>query len=108
MASFPASLEGVLTRFLRAVSRDVAVSAAYLFGSATRGEMESGSDIDVAVVSEDFRGMRRVDVVALLLSKTRGCAVDLQPIGLTPEDLDRGEDVVAKAVLTTGVPLSWK
>ena len=89
--------------FLSAVREELPVDAAYVFGSAARGEAREDSDLDVAVVSTAFRGMRRVDTIALLLAKTRGLGVDLQPVGLAPEDLTDVDDAVARTVASDGI-----
>lgn len=44
------------------IENGIDVSEAYLFGSATRGELNKDSDIDVAVVSRAFEGLLFHDV----------------------------------------------
>lgn len=95
-----------LSSFIAEARADLPIEAAYLFGSAARGDSREGSDIDIAVVSPRFRGMRRVDVIALLFEKTRGLGFDLQPVGLCPEDLGDEDNVIAKAIADDGVPLA--
>ncbi|HUT79230.1 MAG TPA: nucleotidyltransferase domain-containing protein [Polyangia bacterium] len=95
-----------LSSFMAAVRADLSVEAAYLYGSVARGESEEGSDVDIAVVSPAFRGMRRVDVIAFLFERTRGLGFDLQPIGLCPEDLGDEDNVIARAIADDGVPLA--
>ena len=89
--------------FIAAVQEDIPVEAAYVFGSVARGDANEDSDLDVAVVSPHFRSMRRIDAIVLLLSKTTGLGIDLQPIPMTPEDLASEDDVVARAVAAHGI-----
>ncbi len=103
MGQLSPRVKAILARFVAAVRAEVPVDAVYVFGSAARGEEREDSDLDVVVVSPAFRTMRRVDAIALLLSKTRGLGVDLQPVGLAPEDLADLDDVVARAVAAHGV-----
>ena len=102
MDTIDPALKGVLEAFLDAVAVEVPVKAAYLYGSRARGDAAQDSDVDVVVVSDAFRGMRRADTIALLLLKTRGLRVDLQPVGLAPEDLDNGDEMT-RAILSEGV-----
>jgi predicted nucleotidyltransferase len=44
-----------INRFLRLLKNDFNIQAAYLFGSAAKGKANSWSDIDIAIVSQDFR-----------------------------------------------------
>jgi len=92
-----------LNAFIAAVQEDVPVEAAYVFGSVARGDSGEDSDLDVAVVSPRFRSMRRIDAIILLLSKTTGLGIDLQPVPMSPEDIARKEDVVAQAVAAHGI-----
>jgi predicted nucleotidyltransferase len=95
-----------LSSFIALVRADISVEAAYLYGSAARGDAREGSDVDIAVVSPRFRGMRRVDVIALLFEKTRGLGFDLQPVGLCPEDLGDEDNVIARAIADDGMSLA--
>jgi predicted nucleotidyltransferase len=52
----------------------IKVDQVILFGSYATGWSRKGSDIDVAVVSEDFRGMnllKRLETIGLALAKAR-------------------------------------
>lgn len=44
----------------------ISISAAYLFGSYAKGKANEWSDIDVALVSDNFSGIRFYDVEKLL------------------------------------------
>ncbi|MCD4750061.1 MAG: nucleotidyltransferase domain-containing protein [Thermoanaerobaculales bacterium] len=105
MDSLSPEVMKALDVFIAAVREVVPVEAAYVFGSVARGDASEDSDLDVAVVSAHFRSMRRIDAITLLLSKTTGLGIDLQPIPMTPEDLASKEDVVARAVAEHGVQL---
>jgi uncharacterized protein len=106
MAALPDHLRKTLLGYVAAVNRDVPVLAVYVFGSQARGTAGPDSDVDLAVVSKAFRGMRRVDAGALLIARTEGLGLDIQPVGLTPEDLADESDPIAQAVRTDGVELS--
>ena len=44
----------------------ISISAAYLFGSYAKGKANEWSDIDVALVSDNFSGIRFYDVEKLI------------------------------------------
>jgi uncharacterized protein len=59
----------------------------YLFGSQARGDAEEGSDVDVAMVLDDFDSVftefdRTLDLVAAL-SLERDCLISVMPLKLT-------------------------
>ena len=105
MAQIAPVVQEALTRFLNAVQRDMKVDAAYLFGSIARGQSGPDSDVDIAVVSEAFRAMQRVDTIEWLIAKTRGLGVDLQPIGFSPEEMNDSENSFARTIVTEGISL---
>ncbi len=91
-------LETVRT-FLRELGRVVRLEGAYLFGSYARGDWLRESDVDLVVVSPDFRGMgfaERLDLVNGLAWRLR-LRPHLEVIPLTPEELERGNVVVRDA-----------
>ena len=55
MAEIPAAVRRSVNEFLAAVAKERRIiTAAYLYGSETRGQAGPWSDIDVAVISPDF------------------------------------------------------
>ena len=61
----------------------------YVFGSRVRGDWLKTSDIDVVIVSEDFRGMsflERLDLVERVQWE-EGISPHIEAIPLTPEEL---------------------
>src|SRR5262245_48151013 len=51
-------LNEIISQFYRAVSSEINVKAVYLFGSYAKGTNTPYSDIDLAIVSDDFEGVR--------------------------------------------------
>ncbi len=57
----------VLEKFLRALERrGIRVEEAYAFGSRVRGDWLENSDIDVVIVSEDFKNMKFLERLDLM------------------------------------------
>ena len=59
MAHIPFEIEEKITRYLDELRKNnIPVSKAYLFGSYARGTYNRWSDIDIALVSDCFKGDR--------------------------------------------------
>ncbi len=85
--------------FISELRKVVEVEEAYLFGSYARGDWLKLSDIDLIVVSKDFRDMRfteRLDLVNEIAWKLR-ISPPLEVIPLTPEELARGGVLIEDA-----------
>ena len=104
MGQVSSDLKEPLEVFRRNVRRRIRVEAVWLFGSRARGDARPDSDVDLIVVSPDFRGLDLVERSRLI----RPCweadiSVDILPY--TPEEFDRlrqGITLVRTAV-TEGV-----
>ncbi|MBI3189609.1 MAG: nucleotidyltransferase domain-containing protein [Ignavibacteriales bacterium] len=63
----------LIQQFVEIVSPVISIKSLYLFGSYATGTMREYSDIDVAVVSDDFQGIRFTDrqrINKLLIERT--------------------------------------
>ena len=89
-------------RYLEQRLRDggVNVSRIVLFGSHARGRGTADSDLDVAIVSEDFRGrgiLERADMTTQAEVETiRKFLVPFDIVTLTPEEYESGTSLVAR------------
>ncbi|MFQ5613754.1 MAG: nucleotidyltransferase domain-containing protein, partial [Anaerolineae bacterium] len=80
-------LEEHLDRYLTEVRRKFRVQRAILYGSYAAGAPRPDSDIDLIVLSEDFRGMprlRRHQELGWLAWQARTAYIS--PLGFTPEE----------------------
>lgn len=87
--------------FLDAVSRERRITAAYLYGSETRGQAGPWSDIDVAIVSPDFADDLFAAQLALMLLAAK---VDerIEPRAFTPESF-HPNNPLASEIQDTGI-----
>lgn len=80
-------------------ARGLSISKFILFGSQARGGATAGSDIDIAIVSVDFRGkdiFKRVELIKEAERATiREFMVPLDIVPLTPEELENGCSLIA-------------
>lgn len=76
--------------------------AVYLFGSYVKGTAGKWSDIDVAVLSDSFgKNMNKSEETLWKLSV--GADSRIEPIGITPEDFEKGLSLLASEIKKTGV-----
>ena len=75
-------------------AEDIRVIQMILFGSYATGKARKGSDIDVAVISQNFKGMnllQRLETIGLVLAKAR-IMEPIEAIGYTKEEFaSKGE-----------------
>ncbi len=78
------------------------ISAAYLFGSYARGSANEWSDIDVALVSDNFSGLRFYDIEKLLsVLKKYNHFIEFHPF--KKEDFNPDNDLFIKEIISTGI-----
>jgi len=85
----------------------IRVSRLILFGSYATGETKEGSDIDVAVISDDFKGMnllQRLETIGLAFAKAK-IMEPIEAIGYTEEEFTSkgkgtfiGDEVKSKGI----------
>lgn len=76
-------------KFIIAVRQQYRVERAFLYGSYARDEQHDGSDIDVVVISPDFRGkpkLERHQELHWIAWKAR--TTYISPLGFTPEEYE--------------------
>ncbi len=71
------------------------VVEAYLFGSYARGDWLDTSDVDLVIVSPDFRGMRMLDRLDLIakLQLRLGLGRWVEALPYTPEEFEEARRV---------------
>ena len=77
------------------------VEKAILFGSYAKGTYNEWSDIDLAVVSSDFKGIRIIDKENMV-SAISAVDYDISPLPYRPEDFTE-DDLFVKEILKTGI-----
>ncbi len=105
MAHVPQEIMQVLKNYLKNLSTEISIDKVILFGSYARGTTHKDSDINLAIISNDFKGKRRVDNINYLLLKAIDYDVDLEPFPFTPDEFIFQEGFI-KEVLRDGVEIS--
>ncbi|MEM2273978.1 MAG: nucleotidyltransferase domain-containing protein [Thermofilum sp.] len=104
-SSFEAALRAART-LLELLSQRIKVKEAYLFGSYAKGTWLKTSDVDLVVVSEDFRGMKfleRLDLINELQWKAQ-IKPFVEAIPLTPEEF---AERLQESALLRGASKHW-
>ncbi len=92
-------------RFARYASEKFRVRDVYLFGSYAQGTSREYSDIDVAIVSDDFLGDRFDDVKSLVKFMLRS-SIDIEIHPFKTEDFTPDNPFVEE-ILRTGKKIQW-
>ena len=79
----------------------IKVRSLYLYGSRAKGKAGRDSDLDVAIVSEDFSGDLIVDLKSILPALKKSDAA-IEPVFYRPEDF-REEDPLVWEIRHSGV-----
>ena len=95
-----------LLKFKERLSREFRIQRMILFGSRARGDHLRTSDIDLIVISEDFRGMHFLERIRRIARLWDG-DLRLEVLPYTPEELERKarEISIVSAALKEGVEI---
>ena len=84
-----AALDAIM-RFRKAIeSRGINISKLILYGSYARGDYREGSDIDLILISEDFRKHDYWSRIDILSEASYDVFAPLEVVGFTPEEWDQ-------------------
>ena len=62
MVKIPNKINSIIEKYLKLLKENgFSLNDAYLFGSYAKGNNTKWSDIDIAIVSDDFKGIRILD-----------------------------------------------
>lgn len=77
----------IIRNFLNEAKKVITIEKTILFGSYTIGKTEESSDIDIAVISADFRRVKPIDRLVLLGKIAwRAHTTQIEALGYTPEE----------------------
>ncbi|MBM2813473.1 MAG: nucleotidyltransferase [Ignavibacteria bacterium] len=86
MAQIPDKITEIIKKFVAEATKDnIKISEAILFGSYAKGTNHELSDIDIAVVSEDFEGVSFYDCQKLTDAMLR-TSIDIETHPYRPEE----------------------
>ncbi len=102
MADLPDKIQRIISQYLAALKEHgFQIQEAILFGSYARGNANQWSDIDLALVSNEFEGVRFTDKNKIR-KITISVSSDLEVLPFNPKDFTSGNPLV-KEILATGI-----
>ena len=105
MAQVPDKITKLLEQFIHELEiNQIHINKAILFGSYANGTFNEWSDIDLALVSDSFKGDRFKDRDLIRKIKL-AVSSSLEPIPYRPEDFTE-EDPFVKNIIDTGMNLT--
>ena len=102
MAAIPEKVKRTIREYLEMLEAEIPVSKAILFGSVANGTFNDGSDVDLAIFSDHFEHMSRVDSISYLLKKAIDFPIDLEPIAFTNGEYHERLGIVDE-IIRTGI-----
>lgn len=83
---------------------DLLIESIYVFGSYAKGSAREGSDIDVAVISPDFKSpWSALDYLLQKLPYGRGWVIE--PVGFNPSDFSNRYSSFINEIKTYGIKI---
>ncbi len=101
MAEKTSEINDILNKLIKALNENrIAISEAYLFGSYARSSNSEYSDIDVALVSDEFTGIRYLDIKKIgRIVRNIDYRIEVHPFSLK----DKGESMFLDEIIRTGI-----
>ncbi|HEX77383.1 MAG TPA: nucleotidyltransferase domain-containing protein [Dehalococcoidia bacterium] len=90
MVTTEADLKAIIRKFVDTL-KPVRVHKVILFGSYASGSPDEWSDIDIAVISDDFKRLGHNRTIRLLARAHRRCNASLEPLAFTLEEYERAD-----------------
>lgn len=104
MVKIPVKIKLVLDKYLQLLRENkISLKDAYLFGSYAKGNYTEWSDIDIALVSEAFEGIRIKDRDKIRRI-TLSVSSNIEVLPFNPKDFSL-ENPLAKEIIETGIRL---
>ncbi len=102
MDRIPESIQEIIAEYISNLGKDIPIEKVIIFGSYAKGSLNDFSDVDIAVFSDYFKGMKRTDSLYYLLLKAADYDIDLEPQGFTMDDYHNPVGLVSE-IIKTGV-----
>jgi predicted nucleotidyltransferase len=104
MVAIPPKILESIKHFLMKVSLEIPVKKAVLFGSFAKGTYDEESDVDLAIFSDYFEKISRVEGTTYLLIQAQEFDLDLEPVAFTEKEYEERLGIVDE-ILRTGIEI---
>lgn len=93
-----------IEKYIKKISKHYKIEAIILFGSYAKGIETKDSDIDIAIISSDFKDI--IDDGAKLIGLTWKIDTRIEPHPITTEDFQNVSNPFVKEVVDTGIKVA--
>ena len=93
-----------INKFIEEIKKHYNVTAIILFGSYAKGTENENSDIDIAVISDEFEDI--YDCMAVLMGMTWDIDARIEPHPITKEDYEKVSTPFVKEIVDTGIKVA--
>jgi len=105
MAQIPSEIIDLINEFIVLVKKDnIEIYKVILFGSYAKGDYNKHSDIDLAIVSPNFKEGEAIENMSNLLSKATELKADIQTFPFTIDEYNSPMGIMEE-ILNTGIEL---
>ena len=105
MAKIPSNIMNTIIEFIDLLKEEnIIVEKVILFGSYAKGTYREDSDIDLAIVSPNFKEEDCIENMTLLLCKANILKADIQTIPFSVEEYNEPKGIMEE-ILNTGIEL---
>lgn len=104
MVRIPESVQTVIKNYVSNLTREIDVGKVILFGSWAKGSMHDQSDVDLAIFSDYFEGVNRIDGIQFLVLRAMDYNIDIEPQAFTMDDYKEPIGIVEE-ILKTGIEI---
>lgn len=100
MARIPKEIKVTVQRFIKELGKEIPIDKAVIYGSYARGGYREDSDVNVAIFSDYFKGMKSVDAITFLVMKAQEYDLPIEPVPYTSDDLQKKDGIVKEIVMS--------
>ena len=93
-----------INEFVEEIKKHYNITDIILFGSYAKGTENEDSDIDIAVISDDFDDI--YDCMAILMGMTWDIDARIEPHPIKKKDFDEVSDYFIKEIIDTGIKVA--
>lgn len=106
MDKIPKSIQKIIQEYIANLSKQISIEKVILFGSYAKSTTHEYSDVDIAVFSDYFRDMSRVDGIHYLLLSAMDYDIDIEPQPFTMDEYEQPVGLVEE-ILKTGIEIPF-
>ena len=93
-----------INEFIKEIKKHYNITAIILFGSYAKGTENDDSDIDIAIISDDFEDI--YECMANLMGMTWDIDARIEPHPIKKKDFEEESDYFIKEVINTGIKVA--